>query len=87
MKRLLLSLLLFAVLLGFTLFIEGFKDPIVTEKIIGIATDPDPIFEEVLMLASQGEVLDVTFLESFPVQMILTAPQSVFDSLEELRTD
>jgi len=53
----------------------------VTAVIVGSAESPDPILVWVKQLEREGNVRDVFVMESFPVQIRLTAPQHIIDEL------
>jgi len=52
--------------------------------IMGSAESPDPILQKVRRLESKQIVKDVVVLESFPVQIQLTAPQAVINELNSM---
>lgn len=54
----------------------------VTAVIVGSAETPDPVLVWVKQLEREGKVRDVIVMESFPVQIRLTAPQHVIDELK-----
>lgn len=54
----------------------------VTAVIVGSAEAPDPVLVWVKQLEREGKVRDVIVMESFPVQIRLTAPQHVIDELK-----
>ena len=54
----------------------------VTAVIVGSAESPDPILTWVRQLEREGKVRDVTVMESFPVQIRLTAPRHLVDELK-----
>lgn len=58
-------------------------DSWVSATIIGSAESPDPILQRVQQLQQLGQVKDVIVMESFPVQIRLSAPQQL---IEQLRT-
>lgn len=60
---------------------DRFEQEWVTAVITGSAETPDPILVWVRQLEREGRVRDVTVLESFPVQIRLTAPQDMIDEL------
>jgi hypothetical protein len=53
----------------------------ITAVIVGSAESPDPILVWVKHLEREGKVRDVIVMESFPVQIRLTAPQHIIDEL------
>ena len=53
----------------------------ITAVIVGSAESPDPVLVWVRQLERDGKVRDVTVMESFPVQIRLTAPQHIIDEL------
>ncbi|VAX06881.1 hypothetical protein MNBD_ALPHA03-173 [hydrothermal vent metagenome] len=61
-----------------------------TERInftmIGSAETPDPVLEKVLELEKKGLIWNVIIMESFPVQIQLTAPQDIIDMLKSIPT-
>ena len=54
----------------------------VTAVIVGSAESPDPILTWVRQLEREGKVRDVTVMESFLVQIRLTAPRHLVDELK-----
>ncbi|MDO6708326.1 hypothetical protein [Photobacterium sp. 1_MG-2023] len=52
--------------------------------ILGSAEVNDPVLNQVRMLEKTGQVKDVTVLESFPVQIWLTASEKTIESLEKI---
>lgn len=52
--------------------------------IIGSAETPDPVLTKVRELEKAGIVKDVVVLESFPVQIRLSAPRKVIDELNAM---
>lgn len=55
-----------------------------TAYLEGSAEHPDPVLEEVLRLQEAGEVREVAIMESFPVQIQLTACPRIIRRLEEM---
>jgi hypothetical protein len=53
----------------------------ITAVIVGSAESPDPVLVWVKQLEREGKVRNVTVMESFPVQIRLTAPQHIIDEL------
>ncbi|MEI8593275.1 hypothetical protein [Photobacterium sp. Hal280] len=52
--------------------------------ILGSAEANDPVLAQVQLLEKSGEVKDVTVLESFPVQIWLTASDDTIDALQNM---
>ncbi|WP_459779516.1 hypothetical protein [Photobacterium sp. R1] len=52
--------------------------------ILGSAEANDPVLAQVEVFEKNGLVKDVTVLESFPVQIWLTASQETIDSLQQI---
>lgn len=50
----------------------------------GSAEANDPVLAQVQLLEKNGEVKDVTVLESFPVQIWLTASDETIDALQKM---
>jgi ACR3 family arsenite efflux pump ArsB len=57
----------------------------ITAIIVGSAESPDPVLVWVKQLEREGRVRDVIVMESFPVQIRLTAPQHIIDELKATR--
>lgn len=53
----------------------------ITAVIVGSAESPDPVLVWVRQLEREGKVRDVIVMESFPVQIRLTAPRHIIDEL------
>lgn len=53
-----------------------------TAYIVGSAEHPDPVLQEVLRLQDEGAARDVQIMESFPVQIRLTACPDIISQLE-----
>lgn len=53
----------------------------ITAVIVGSAETPDPVLVWVQELERDGKVKDVTVMESFPVQIRLTAPRHIIEEL------
>lgn len=54
----------------------------ITAVIVGSAESPDPVLVWVKQLEREGKVRDVIVMESFPVQIRLTAPRHIVDELK-----
>ena len=52
--------------------------------IVGSAEVPDPVLTRVRELENSGAVKDVVVLESFPVQIHLSAPRTIIDELNKI---
>jgi len=57
------------------------SEPMERALIVGSAETPDPVLTKVRELEKAGIVKDVVVLESFPVQIHLTASKKVIDEL------
>lgn len=53
----------------------------ISAVIVGSAESPDPILVWVRQLEREGKVKNVVVMESFPVQIRLSAPQHMIDEL------
>lgn len=54
---------------------------------MGSAEHPDPILEKVINLEKKGILKNVIIMESFPVQIRVTGPKDVIESLQKMRRE
>jgi hypothetical protein len=59
-------------------------EPMERVVIVGSAETPDPVLARVRELEKDGVVKDVVVMESFPVQIRLTATRKVIDELNKI---
>ncbi len=59
-------------------------EPTERALIVGSAETPDPVLTRVRELEKNGTVKDVVVLESFPLQIRLSAPKTVIDELNKI---
>ena len=64
--------------------VDKAKNDYADAVIVGSTQVPDPVLEKVMALERQGLVKNVVVMESFPVQIKLSAPISVVKELEEM---
>ena len=57
---------------------------VITTDVMGSAESPDPVLERVMALEDEGIVQNVIVMESFPVQIRLTAPRYIIDEINAM---
>jgi hypothetical protein len=60
------------------------NEPMERALIIGSAETPDPVLTRIRELEKTGVVKDVVVLESFPLQIRLSAPKTIVDELNKI---
>jgi hypothetical protein len=60
------------------------SEPMERALIIGSAETPDPVLTRIRELEKNGVVKDVVVLESFPLQIRLSAPKTIIDDLNKI---
>jgi uncharacterized lipoprotein YajG len=60
------------------------SEPMERALIVGSAEAPDPVLTRVRELEKDGVVKDVVVLESFPVQIRLSAPKRIIEELNRI---
>lgn len=60
------------------------SEPMERALIIGSAETPDPVLARIRELEKDGVVKDVVVLESFPLQIRLSAPRKTIDELNQI---
>ena len=60
------------------------QQELISTVVVGSAESPDPILERVIELEEDGIVKNVIVMESFPVQIRMTAPRYIIDELNAM---